>query len=339
MISRKSAAVGLLVSAVCLYLAVRQVDLGETGAALLAARPAPLLLAAVLLLVAVAVRCWRWQLLFLPADRVTFAGTVAATFIGYLVNSVLPGRLGEFVRAYLISETDGVATGRALGTIFVEKLLDILILLLLLGVVALQMPLPAWAATSASTVAALFVLATLGFFLLARIRRPLVAWVEARLDSMPGLRRLHPSHFVDAGLSAADGVSRPAPLLAQLVISVALWGIAVGILYAAMSAFRLSLPVTAAVLVLVATNLGMTVPSAPAYVGVYHLLATESLKLFGVDQSVALSYAVVVHSLSFGIFIVGGVFYMWRRNYVFGDLWQRTARSKITRASPAHQAP
>src|SRR5688572_16801759 len=106
----KAAGLGLVISAAGLYLAVRQVHPAETAAALLGARPELLLLGVALVLIAVAVRSWRWQLLIRLAEPVSFGGTVSATFIGYFMNSVLPGRLGELVRAYVIGETDGVST-------------------------------------------------------------------------------------------------------------------------------------------------------------------------------------------------------------------------------------
>jgi hypothetical protein len=66
----------------------------------------------------------------------------------------------------------------------------------------------------------------------------------------------------------------------------------------------------------------MTIPSAPAYVGVYHLLATETLKLFGVDQSAALGYATAMHATTFGTFVLGGLVVLWRRHYTLPDLWR-----------------
>lgn len=320
--TRKSLAAGLVLSALAAYLAVRQARPAAMAAALSGAQPGLLVLGTTLLLVTVAVRSRRWQLLFGPAVRVTFGGALSATFIGYLLNSVLPGRLGEFGRAYLIGESDGVSKGRALGTIFVEKLLDVFVLMLFLGIVALGMPLPLprWATQGAATAAAIAAGATLTYCALARVRASIAGWIRARIERLPGLRRRRLSRFVEfveTALGAADNLARPLPLLGQVALSAAVWALSAGVVYTVMRSFHLPVPPAAAVLVLAVTNLGMTIPSAPAYVGVYHLLATETLKLFGVDQNAALSYAITMHAITFGTFILGGLVCMWRRHYVF----------------------
>ncbi len=318
---------GLLLSAGAILLAVRQVDLAGTGAAMLQARPALLVPAVGLLAGAMAVRVWRWQQLLAPAGpagRVRFRGALAATLIGYLVNTILPGRVGELVRALLISETEGVGAGRAVGSIVVEKLLDVLTLLLFLAVAGLAGPLPDWAARGAVPVALVAVGALLALLILGQARGPVEAWVRRRAEVHSvvwGGRAL--AGFVGSGLGALDALTHPSSLLAQVALSAALWGISAAALYTVMGAFRLPVPATAAVLVLAVTNLGMAIPSAPAYAGVYHLLAMETLKLFGVAPHAALSYALVMHALSFGSFLLGGLYFLWRGRYSLGALWQR----------------
>jgi uncharacterized membrane protein YbhN (UPF0104 family) len=88
--------------------------------------------------------------------------------------------------------------------------------------------------------------------------------------------------------------------------SLVTWALGVAYHAALLSAFGLSLPITAAVLVLVATNLGMVVPSAPSYLGVYHFLCVLALGAFGVPGDLALAYAVVAHGLTFAFVTVAG---------------------------------
>jgi uncharacterized membrane protein YbhN (UPF0104 family) len=318
---------GLLLSAGAILLAMRQVDLAGTGAALLQARPALLAPALVLLAGAMAVRAWRWQRLLAPpgcAGRVRFRGALAATLIGYLVNTILPGRVGELVRALLISETEGIGAGRAVGSIVVEKLLDVLTLLLFLAIAGLAGPLPDWVARGTVPVAVAAAGALLALLLLGHARRAVEAWLRRRAEPQAivwGGRGL--ASFLGSGLGAIDALRRPSDLLAQVALSAALWGTSAAALYTVMGAFSLPVPVTAAVLVLAVTNLGMAIPSAPAYAGVYHLLAMETLKLFGVAPHAALSYALVMHGLSYGSFVLGGLFFLWRGRYGLGALWQR----------------
>ena len=80
---------------------------------------------------------------------------------------------------------------------------------------------------------------------------------------------------------------------------------------------------------LVATNLGMTVPSAPGYVGVYHYIAVQSLRVFGVDESSGLAVAFVLHAVGFGVFTLAGavlfVSGLVRQRWTVSDLWRLTS--------------
>lgn len=326
MIKWRPLAIGLLVSAVCIWLLLRTIDPSRVGAALGSADPAWLGLAVLLISFSIVIRCWRWQLLFLPADRVSFWGAFAPTMIGYMLNTVLPGRVGELARAALVSRTERVGTARALGTILVEKIVDVLILLLLLGSLTAFLPLPAEITTAGLTVAVLFGGAAIAFFVLSTMRAKVVAWAERRLDPMPLLRRLRPSEMADLVLGSADSLRVPRLLALHLVLGPLMWLVALATIYAITRAFSLNVPLSASALVLTMTNLGMTVPSAPGYVGVYHYIATLALRPFGVDEDVAAAFAIALHALSFGVMLVGGVavllFDLARQRFTMADLWK-----------------
>jgi uncharacterized membrane protein YbhN (UPF0104 family) len=101
--------------------------------------------------------------------------------------------------------------------------------------------------------------------------------------------------------------------------SLAIWGVSALFVYSIMLAFHIDAPVTAAVLLLCATNLGMAVPSSPGYVGVYHYLVVTSLSLFGVERELALSYAFVLHLLAFLPVSLLGAFYVAKGNWTLTD--------------------
>lgn len=326
MVKWRSLLAGGLISAACLILLLRTVDLSKTGAALAAADPLWLGVALATIIMAILLRCWRWQLLFLPHNRVRFWSTASATMIGYMFNTVLPGRVGELARASLVSQTDHVGTPRALGTIVVEKILDVLVLLCLLGTITAFLPLPAEATAAGTSAALLFGAGAVVFFLLTTIRGPVVRWTQHHLDHLPVLNRLHPSNMVDMVLGSADSLRQPQLLALHVVIAPLIWGVALFTVAATTRAFDLDLPWTAWALVLVLTNLGMTVPSAPGYVGVYHTIAVFALTPFGVDPGTALAFAVTLHAIAFGFFLVAGALILLtglaRQQYSVADLWR-----------------
>ena len=163
--SWRSAALGLAISAIAIWLTLRSVNPDEVWQAFLAANLWLFLPTLLLHLLNIFLRSLRWKLLFLPQDRVRMTQAYAATHLSYLFSSFLPGRLGELIRGFLVVESEAVSPGRALGTIFVEKLLDIAMLLVLLaGLLGLNgwrdwsnatgTPLPGWAAANAISIPA-----------------------------------------------------------------------------------------------------------------------------------------------------------------------------------------
>ncbi|MGH2355571.1 MAG: lysylphosphatidylglycerol synthase transmembrane domain-containing protein [Chloroflexota bacterium] len=327
MVKWRSLLLGGVISAVCLALLLQQVDLGKTWESFRQADPVWLGLSLVSMAVALWLRCWRWQFLFLPKDRVSLRGTTSATLIGYMFNTVLPGRVGELVRASLVGQTEQVSTARAIGTIFIEKILDVLVLLVLLGALVPVLPLPAEITGAGVKASVAFGALAVAFFAASYFRDPLVSWAERRLDHLPLLERLRPSRVLHLVLDAADGLRRPDLLALQIVLSTVLWGVALLTVWVVMQAFHLdTVPWTGAALVLVTTNLGMTVPSAPGYVGVYHYIAVLALRVFGVDDSAGLAFAVALHALGFGSFTLAGALLLIvglaRQQYALSDLWR-----------------
>lgn len=328
MVRWRSLAIGLVVSAVCLWLLLRTVNVERVGDALSRADARWIGVSVLLLFCAMTLRFWRWQLLFLPTNRVSFYGVSASTLVGYMLNTVLPGRVGELARAALLSRTDGVSTARVLGTILVEKILDVTVLLVLLGVLTAFLPLPAEMTAGGLSAAVLFGAVAVAFFALSQLRARVVPWMERAIDPLPLLRRIRPSALADLVLGSADALRHPSLLAVHLVLAPLMWLVALAMCYAVMRAFGMELPWTAPALVVAMTNLGMTVPSAPGYVGVYHYIATLTLTsgMFSVDRDVAAAFAVALHALSFGLFLIGGgavlAVDLARQRYQIGDLWR-----------------
>ncbi len=347
--SWRSAALGLAVSAIAIWLTLLSISISpdEVWQAFLAANLWLFLPTLLLHLLNIALRAWRWKLLFLPQDRVRMTQAYAATHLSYLFNTLLPGRIGELARGFLVVESEAVSPGRALGTIFVEKLLDIAMLLLLLAgllglsgwhdwaraggtplpdwVAANAIAIPAWAQAAGVTALIIFGSITVAFVVMSWARQRAVALIRRWVDPLPVLGRLRPSHLVQTALGSADGLSQPRLLAAVLLLSAAMWVGGGLTLAVALYAYHLPVPLSAAFLLLVVTNLSMTIPSAPGYIGVYHGGAILTLSLFpSVTDDQAASFAVAIHALSFGGVSLTGLFFLWFGHYRLGELIRRS---------------
>ena len=324
--SYSSTLVGVGISIGCIWVLARTVDVDQTINALRDVDPCPLGVSVVLTAITVACRAVRWQALLRPESRSGFWSAVEATLIGYLFIAVLPGRVGEITRAAVLGRTENVPTGRAVGTIVIEKLFDIAALLMMLGTLSLIVPLPVWARTAGISVTAVFAVLIVGFVGAASVRQRLVAWAEARIDPLPVLGRVRPSRIADELLRAASSLSSGKLLAVQVTASTVLWLLAICQVYLGTLAFHLETGWDAATFVLVATNLGMTIPSAPASLGVYHGITVLALDVFNVTAPVALGLAVGLHALGFGTLSLAGAFCLVRGlllgRFAIVDLWK-----------------
>lgn len=242
-------------------------------------------------------RVWRWQAL-LWEDDVPFFPAMTALLVGQAANLVLPARGGDLVRVAWIGSTRETGAPEALGSVALEKVWD-LVGLLLCGLLLLPlMALPDWFARSTwGTAAALAVSAALlwiglrwqeaGFALAERLLARFPAWAQALLP--PARRTLRGLESVRHGDASARA----------LLWTVAKWGLGAVTNWTVMQAFGVpSIP--GAIFLLAALMVGGVVAQVPARIGVFEGITVAALALFGVPADVALAVGLVLHLVTMG---------------------------------------
>jgi hypothetical protein len=307
--------VGLCVSLLFAYVAVRGVDLEEAWRAFRESEGWWIVPSLAALAVGVFVRVVRWRLLFSPETRPGFGPATGALLIGAFFNNVLPARAGEIARVVALRRMAGTSRLEALGTVIAERIYDVLTLLVLLFIALPLMPEVTWVRATAVT-AIVLTLAVVAFLLaLAHWGERPFRFVLRPLSRVPGFsveRTDLGAGSLIRGLTA--GGHAPSALAAVLLTALS-WVVFAISYWFLMLGFHLEVDVFAGLLVLVATNLAMIVPSSPAALGVFEGAAQVALSAFGVDPSVALSYALVLHFLNFAPYVVIGyaLLHWWTR--------------------------
>ena len=312
-VDRRGLVLGSLVSLICLWLAFKDIRWqGFVDA--LGATDYPLLALAVGIFVATnLLKAARWRLLFAPR-HVRLGPLFSALMIGQMVNALLPARLGELARAYLMGERERQSKGLALGTIALEKLIELIVLLVLfLGLVPF-LALPVWLYQPGITLALITAALCLAALVLAYRRQAVLSMWNRLLGGLPALARPAFLQEAEAALQSLDILRRPRLILSIWGWSVLIWSLAIATNYVVFLAMGLSLSMLVAAFLLVVLQIGIAVPSSPGKVGVFHYLTVLALSVFGAQKDVALSYAVVLHLVIYVPVIVLGVFYLWREN-------------------------
>jgi glycosyltransferase 2 family protein len=300
--------IGILVSLVFAFLAVRDVDVAAFGTALREMEYWVLAPAALVLALAIFLRAVRWRLLFAPRHRPSTSAITTSLLIGYLFNNILPARAGEAARIIALKQRAGTARFEALGTVVAERALDVVCLIVLLFAVAPTLPGVDWlpralavgGGLSLGLVALLVAMAFYGQRPARLLLRP--------LSLLPGISG---ERSESAAANLVHGFSflrRPASAVAALSLSLVSWLLIALSFWLCLLGFDFGLGFEAGLLVVVAANLAMILPSGPAAVGVFEAATLVALAVFGVDRSSAFSYAVVVHALNVLPFIVVGYF-------------------------------
>lgn len=303
--------IGLAVSGVSLALLLWNIEWGKFWAAMSGADYRWLIpsLLSVLLGFWLKVPKWRW--LLAPVGEVSHRDVLYSMSVGYLVNTVLPGRLGELARTYLVARMGRLSPVAVLSTVAVDRIVDVVALSVMLAIVLPMTSLPEWVAQSGLAVG----IGGLGLLVICMVMatpRGQMAFRKllAALPPLPGKAAIE--RWAGALMLGLEGLRGAVAILRVFGVTAVIWVITVATFYFAMQAFHIQAPIWAAALALALTNLGMVVPSSPGYIGVFHGLVVLALGAYGVGMELALGFAVVVHLI--GILPVGllGVYALWR---------------------------
>ena len=300
-------ALGLLVSILAIYLALRDVDLVQVGQALLAADARWVGLALLSVAVNVLAKAYRWRLM-LPGY--SFGRLLLALLAGAMLNYYVPARLGDFSRAYAAG-SPGAGRAYALGTVLLEKVFDLVAYALLFVILLLLLPLPEWA-SQPGLVFILAALAGVGATVLVAYRRGyLLAQANRVLSRLPQSWQTFASSRLQAGLDSLDALQGKRAMLGLSIWSAVIWLAALATNQFMLHALDLDLPWTASLLVLVVLQVGITVPSVPGRIGVFEYLCILALGVFGVDHAPALTYGILLHGVVLIPTTLAGLLAIW----------------------------
>ncbi|MBV9543845.1 MAG: flippase-like domain-containing protein [Chloroflexi bacterium] len=325
-----------VISAVLLLLVVRSVS-GEWNDLLAALASADwrLLVPAVGLYFCGAwLRSMRWGLL-LPGQNLRTSMLFRALVIGFTVNNLLPLRMGEVARAYLLARWQSVPYGATVASLFVERVLDGLTLALLLLVAVLLVPsapsylLVAGAIAAGGFCAGAIVLGIAGW------RADLILRLTIRLSNvLPGRLGQIAVRLADAFLSALAQVRGHARLGKAVILSLLAWCFELSVFFVLMAAFGVGGSPPLAYLVGSAANFATLVPSSPGYVGTFDGALIGVLRdTTGLAAGPATAYALVVHATLFLPVVIVGTLLLWRSHMSFDQITHAPERAAAARSS------
>jgi uncharacterized protein (TIRG00374 family) len=322
--ARLTRLVGLALTVIFLVLALQKVDLPAFVDELRRINYIWLIPSAACTLIGYILRTVRWQVILSGAARAPIKTLFPILIMGFATNNLLPGRLGEFWRAYLLGRKRNVRKTFALASVVVERVFDGLTLIALLAVVSMAMQLPDKGREVELIAAAVFLAATLGLVVLlwrpavvqvplrrvlARFHGGMADWIEERFEA-----------FVD-GLSP---LRQPPVLLFATALSVGVWLFEGGSYLLLSRGLSLNLPSNLELpglgLALVTINLGIMIPSGPGYVGTQEFFGTTALGVVHANPQASLALIVVSHVVQYTLVTGLGLVFFAREQFLPRDV-------------------
>ena len=264
-------------------------------------------------------RARRWQTILEPsAGVIPFGPLWRATAIGMMMNNVFPFRAGEFARAFALTrEVPRVRLTTSLGSLAIDRIFDAIVLLALMfgamldpvfpsGTKILGRTVPEAATGGITAVVGLLVVC---YYVVLQHERVMqfVGWAA---------RKLVPKHettlvrIVEHGVGGLAVLKDSRRFLAVLFWALLHWLVQAVSFYLAFLAIGIDAPFTAALFLQGVLGIGVSIPSSPGFFGVFELVATLGLGVYGVPKDIAFSWAIGYHILTFiPITVMGAVYF------------------------------
>jgi uncharacterized protein (TIRG00374 family) len=315
-LNRLKAGIGIAISAALIVFLMRRIDPQRLLEQLAGTHWGWVLLATALAPLGLWVRAQRWRYLFPP--RSAPPGLVPAMMIGYMANNVLPLRAGELVRVYVVARRWHHGFWSILATLVVERLLDSLAIVMILGVLVLMIEVPSIIRGAAITFLVIDVVGVTALVTVAVAPARVRAIVTALSRRWPAIES-RANRVLQMFLTGLDGVRSPQHTVPLLAWTIAVWVVPALAAWMMLHAMNFHLPLLAGWTVMTFVGLGISIPSAPGYIGVFHTAAVLALAIFGVSDALGAGYAILFHASQFVPVTLVGWIYLMREQVSLTD--------------------
>jgi len=310
---------GIAISAVFLYLALRGLHLGEVWQSLKTARYLWLLPGIAVYFLGVWARAWRWHYLLRPLKKIPTRTMFPIVTIGYMGNNVFPARAGEVLRAGILKDREGVPISASLATVVVERIFDAVVMLGFVffnlgalanlthnsGFIGNIQQLSIWGSVIFLGALVVFLLAAMFPLVTERIVIKVIDWV------VPERIREKTRGIALKFLTGLESLRSPKDALMVLFTTVIIWLLETGKYWFVMHGFDFQVSFFALMLMNGIVNIATTLPSAPGYIGTFDGPGIAVLAAYGVPAEIAAGYTLVLHAaLWFPITMLGAYYYL-----------------------------
>lgn len=307
--------IAIAISAYFLYLALKNVDLSKIAVILKNANYYFIILATIMNLGNLGVRAIRWKFLVRPLKEIKIWTSFKIVVIAFMANNVLPFRMAEFVRAYLLGEKENISKTAAFATIVLERFFDLLGILIISSLFFIFAPVPEYL-RNAGLLLFLAGVGFIAFLIFIKYKHDLLHKFLSKLLSRFGEKHLHKiSELINNFVQGLEAFNNFSQIIWIIFLSLGVWIFNFGMYYSVSLVFDLDIPIWKNFFPFLTTIIGVMIPSAPGFIGTFHEFCKQGLLLAGVqDNNIAVSYAILLHAIQYIEITALGLYFLIKEN-------------------------
>jgi uncharacterized protein (TIRG00374 family) len=328
--------IGIGISVIFLFIGLRGLKLSDVWRDVRTAEMGWIVPGVAVYFLAVWGRTWRWHYLLRSIKPISLRRLFPIVVIGYMGNNVYPLRAGEVIRAYVLKRNEAVNISASLATIVIERIFDGLVMLIFVFVALpfadFQEP---WLKNVVFFSTLLFWGAFIVFLVMAlrpeQMRRIYTSVFDRLLPEALGQRA---KSLADHFMTGLANLRHPKDLAMTLLSSIFIWLTETTKYWFVMHAFDFQVSFFVLMVMTAVVNLATTLPSSPGYVGTFDTPGIKTLTAYGVKETVAASYTLVLHAALWLPITVLGFFYLYQQGLGWGDFRRAQEVVETTQESP-----
>ncbi len=350
---------GIIISVLFVYLAMKDVQFTEVWRAFTQAKFFYYIFVVMGIFLVFTIRTLRWQILLAPLKKISFYNLYSTVWISFMMLLIMPARLGEFARAYLVGKKENISKTGAFSSIVIERIFDGCASILMFIVAVIISPQSSSAritfdnmpvlSDSAKMVfkhffeittnpnntvnlsfpiinlvylVSIFYAAALVFVVLLRLfKNKTVSATLSLLFFLPVKIKDKISEILFSFIKGLDCLTDVKSLCVSIFYSLLIWGITGTYMYLMLLSFGIEPQFHVAFIILGFTVIGVMIPAAPGFIGTYHYMIMIAFKYYvGDDKNVAASYAWVSWAIGTLGTIAVGLYYLKKEKLTISSL-------------------
>ncbi len=257
-------------------------------------------------LLAYLVRAWRWNYFLSSIGRFRVSGLLSATMIGFMANNILPARVGELIRALVLSKKESINFISVLSSLIAERIMDGFTISIIALFSIFTIPLNEKIKFAGVVFFLIFLTLLIVMFIFVNsgsINKKLPKILPERI-----------SEYLTKIISGLEGLNRFQNSGITFMSAFVIWFLSSLYFYFMGLAMEIPLPFSASFAIFISVALGVIIPSSPGFIGVYHFFCQKAVEMYGIDASRAFAYAVVTHFVQFIAVTILGFLFLFYEN-------------------------